>query len=101
MLVLEYSVTHASNNSKSIITHDILEYSMTHDSQPIISQHVYRTFQNISGYLMTYDYILYTYIRLTTYNLLLAFYYYAWCPVLQYCCCYEQIYILTYKFPFL
>ena len=55
MPVLEYSVTHASNNSKLIITHHNLEYSMTHNSQKIISQHVYRTFQKISGYLKTYD----------------------------------------------
>ena len=36
MPVLEHLVTHASNNSKLIITRHILEYSMTHNSQPII-----------------------------------------------------------------
>ena len=34
MPVLEHSVTLTSNNSKLIITRHILEYSMTHNSQP-------------------------------------------------------------------
>ena len=74
MPVLEHSVTRKSSNSKLIITRHILEYSITHNSQLIISQYVYRTFQNISGCLKSYDLLLtytyvHTYIHLTTYLL--------------------------------
>ena len=102
--ILGHSITHKSNNSKLIITRHILEYSVTHNSQLIISQHVYKTFQNISGYLKTYNLLLniHTYIHLTIYSILLAFYYYALSCTSILLLLWVNIYISTYyKFPFL